>query len=97
MKGKKTGGRVKGSINESTKQLNTVKQVVLNTFLNRELNPETSLAKFAEEYPKEFYSIAAKLIQTEWNATVEVVKATVPEWMKSHESKPELRLSSSED
>jgi len=73
MKGKKTGGRVKGSINESTKQLRTVKEVVLNTFLNREENPETSLAKFAEEYPKEFYAIAAKLIQIDVKATVESI------------------------
>ena len=43
MKGKKTGGRVKGSINEATKQIRTVKEIVLSTFLKREENKETSL------------------------------------------------------
>jgi hypothetical protein len=86
MKGKKTGGRVKGSINEATKQLKTVKEVVLNTFLNREDNPNTSLAKFAEEYPKEFYSIAAKLIPTEISANVEMTKKELPPFMKANES-----------
>jgi hypothetical protein len=86
MKGKKTGGRVKGSINESTKQLNTVKEVVLKTFFKREENSKTSLEAFAEEYPKEFYNIAAKLIQTEVKAVVEVIKAELPPFMKSNES-----------
>jgi len=86
MKGKKTGGRVKGSINETTKQLRTVKEVVLNTFLKREENPETSLEAFADEYPKEFYNIASKLIQTEVKAVVEVIKAELPPFMKSSET-----------
>lgn len=87
MKGKKTGGRVKGvSINETTKQFRTVREVVLNTFLNREQSPETSLAAFAEEYPKEFYTIAAKLIPNEVNATVEVHKKELPPFMRSNES-----------
>jgi len=86
MKGKKTGGRVKGSINESTKQLKTVKEVVLNTFLKREETQETSLEAFAEEYPKEFYNIAAKLIQMEVKAVVEVIKSELPPFMKSNES-----------
>ena len=86
MKGKKTGGRVKGSINEATKQLRTVKEVVLNTFLKREENPNTSLEKFAEEYPKEFYSIAAKLIPTDISANVEMTKKELPPFMKANES-----------
>jgi hypothetical protein len=67
-------GRNKGSINESTKQLRTVKEVVLKTFLKREETPETSLAAFADEYPKEFYQIAAKLIPNEITGDI---KATI--------------------
>lgn len=86
MKGKKTGGRVKGSINEITKQRITVEQVVLNTFLKREEKPETSLLAFSDEYPKEFYNIASKLIKSEVKAVVEVIKAELPPFMKSNES-----------
>ena len=86
MKGKKTGGRVKGSINESTKQLKTVKEIVLSTFLKREEYKETSLEAFANEYPKEFYAIAAKLIPSEVNANVEVIAPVLPPFMKTNES-----------
>jgi len=86
MKGKKTGGRVKGSINESTKQFKTVKEIVLSTFMKREENKETSLEAFAKEYPKEFYAIAAKLIPSEVNANVEVIAPVLPPFMKTNES-----------
>lgn len=86
MKGKKTGGRVKGSINESTKQFKTVKEIVLSTFMKREENKETSLEAFANEYPKEFYAIAAKLIPSEVNANVEVISPVLPPFMKTNES-----------
>jgi len=86
MKGKKTGGRVKGSINEVTKQMRTVREVVLSTFHKIQSNPDVNLEQFAIDNPKEFYQIAAKLIPTEIKAEVAVVKAELPPFMKSNES-----------
>ena len=49
MKGKKTGGRQKGSINESTKQLKTVKEIVLSTwFFNTDNNCTTGWMKIGD-------------------------------------------------
>ena len=70
MKGLKTGGRVKGSINELTKQMKTVKETVLNVFNELQDDPKTELKQFAKEFPREFHAIAAKLIPTEVNAQI---------------------------
>jgi hypothetical protein len=72
MKGKKTGGRVKGSINESTKQLKTVKETLIAVFNKRQENPKTSLDAFADEFPREFHALVAKVIPSEVNAQVEI-------------------------
>ncbi len=55
-------GRKKGQTNKVTK---TVKETVLNVFLDLQQNPKTNLTAFAIKYPKDFYQLAAKLIPTE--------------------------------
>jgi len=55
-------GREKGTPNKLTK---TVKETVLNVFMDLQQDPKTSLTAFAIKYPKDFYQIAAKLIPTE--------------------------------
>lgn len=89
MKGKKTGGRVKGSINESTKQMRTVKETVLSVFQDLQNDPKANLMEFAKNNTKDFYQIAAKLIPTEVKANVEVITPNLPEWMND-ESESEL-------
>jgi hypothetical protein len=49
----------------------TVKETVLAVFMEIQGDPKVNLSAFAKEYPKEFYNIAAKLIPTEVQATVE--------------------------
>lgn len=64
------GGRPQGKENKITR---TVKETVLRVFNERERNPETSLAQFAIDYPRDFYAVAAKLIPTELQATVKTI------------------------
>ena len=59
---KKIGGRKKGTPNKLTK---TVRETVLGVFNDLQEHPKANLQKWAEENPKEFYQIAAKLIPTE--------------------------------
>ena len=79
-------GRPKGSQNEFTKQMKTVKETVLNVFNELQDDPKTELKQFAKEFPREFHAIAAKLIPTEVSANIEVVKRELPPFMKSNES-----------
>lgn len=79
-------GRPKGSENQLTKQMKTVKETVLNVFNELQEDPKTELKQFAKEFPREFHAIAAKLIPTEVNANIEVVKRELPPFMKSNES-----------
>ena len=58
-------GRKKGVQNELTKQMKTVKEMVLQTAITLNSSPQTSLLKFAKDDPKTFWTIAAKLIPTE--------------------------------
>lgn len=71
MKGKpfKQGnpGKPKGAKNKVTK---TVKQTVLDVFLDLQTDPKTNLKAFAKKHLKEFYQIAAKLIPTELQGEV---------------------------
>ena len=64
----------------------TVKETVLAVFTEIQSDPKVKLSQFAKDYPKEFYAIAAKLIPTEVQATVE---STVT-WneTKTYETKP---------
>lgn len=61
-------GKPKGATNKVTK---TVKETVLAVFMEIQDDPKVKLSAFAKEYPKEFYNIAAKLIPTEVQATVD--------------------------
>lgn len=61
-------GRKKGSQNHLTK---TVKETVLNVFIELQGDPKHNLLAFAKENPRDFYTIASKLIPAEVNATVE--------------------------
>lgn len=65
-------GRPKGSENEITKKMKTVKETVLSVFNDIQNDPKVNLTNFAKTYPRDFYAIAAKLIPTEVSASVEV-------------------------
>jgi hypothetical protein len=80
---KGAAGRPKGVQNKLTK---TVKETVLAVFNDIQDDPKVNLLKFAQTYPRDFYAIAAKLIPTEVNANVEVIKKELPPFMKSNES-----------
>jgi hypothetical protein len=73
----KKGGRAEGSQNKLTK---TVKDTVLAVFNDLQADPKANLLSWAKGEPTEFYKIAAKLIPTEVNATVQqkVVNVKVP-------------------
>ena len=43
----------------------TVKETVLAVFLKIQEDPKTNLEAFAVKYPRDFYTIASKLIPTE--------------------------------
>ncbi len=67
-KGKqKTGGRQSGQQNHLTK---TVKESVLSVFNEIQSDPKLNLSAFARRYPREFYTIAARLIPAEMNQQV---------------------------
>lgn len=71
-KGKpKTGGKVKGTPNKLTQQMRSVKEVVLNAFNEMQQDPKANILAWGKQNPKDFYTIAAKLIPTELNAKVE--------------------------
>lgn len=61
-------GRPKGTPNKLTK---TVKETVLQAFNKLQDDPSHNLDAFAKKYPRDFYTIAAKLIPTEVQAVVE--------------------------
>ena len=79
-KGEKTGGRVAGTQNRVTTSMT---QAVQNTLEWLQSQPKSNMRDWAVENPTEFYKIAAKLIPTEVNASVEVVKPKLPEWMQN--------------
>lgn len=63
MKGKKTGGRKRGSLNKTTV---SVKQVFEEAFDG--LGGTKALVKWAKDEPTEFYKLYAKLIPQDINA-----------------------------
>ena len=71
MKGKKTGGKVKGSINKFTK---SVKDVFKDTFEGMQTDPKVKLGTWGRENPTEFYKLCGKLIPTAVDATVTMKK-----------------------
>ncbi len=54
----------------------TVKETVLAVFIEIQDDPIVNLTAFAKEYPKEFYNIAAKLIPTEVQGTIDATITT---------------------
>ena len=62
-------GKPKGAINVPMK---TVKETVLAVFNSLQDDPKYNLQKFAEAYPRDFYTIAAKLIPTEVKGDVQI-------------------------
>lgn len=69
-------GKPKGAQNHLTK---TVKETVLAVFNDIQADPKVNLRKFATDYPRDFYQIAARLIPTELTGTLKtVIKVTEP-------------------
>lgn len=68
-KGKKTGGREKGSLNVTSRSM---KETVMNTLEWLQTQPRSNMRAWAKENPTQFYQIAAKLIPTEVSASVDV-------------------------
>ena len=58
-KGKKTGGRVKGSVNIFTK---SVREVINDAFREMQLKPGVNMLEWGQSNPTEFYRLASKLI-----------------------------------
>jgi len=83
---KGNGGRPVGVQNKLTR---TVKDTVLAVFHEIQDDPKIKLIEFAKKYPRDFYAIAAKLIPTEVNANIEVIKKELPAFMKSNEQPAE--------
>jgi hypothetical protein len=67
-------GRGKGVTNKITK---TVKETVLEAFNILQLDPKANLISWGKENPKDFYQVAAKLIPTEVNATVDKISIEI--------------------
>ena len=75
---KGNSGKPKGATNKITR---TVKELVLNVFNEIQEHPTANLKAFAEANPRDFYTIAAKLIPAEINAHVDhtIIEVKVPE------------------
>ena len=58
-KGRKTGGRVKGSVNIFTK---SVREVINDAFREMQLKPGVNMLEWGQNNPTEFYRLASKLI-----------------------------------
>lgn len=65
---KGNSGRPKGTPNKITR---TVKETVLSVFNEIQSDPKVKLSAFAKQYPRDFYAIAAKLIPTEVQASID--------------------------
>jgi len=65
---KGNAGRPKGATGEFTR---TVKETVLAAFNDLQSDPKHNILAFAKKNPKAFYAIAAKLIPTEVQASVD--------------------------
>lgn len=70
----KTGGRKPGAQNKLT---TTVKQHVLDVFNDLQADKKHNLKAFARKHPRDFYTIAAKLIPTEIKGSASKVKISV--------------------
>ena len=70
-------GKPKGAEMALTKQMRTVKEIVLNAFNELQEDPVNNLVAWGKRKPGEFYQIAAKLIPTELNARMEITEIKV--------------------
>ena len=66
-------GRNKGSENERTKLMKTVKQTIFEAFNELQSDPVANIVTWAKANPAAFYLIASKLIPTEIQATTKKV------------------------
>lgn len=85
-------GRPIGAINQKHK---TVKETVLQVFEELQKDPKHNLKKFAKDYPRDFYQIAAKLIPTDIKASIygEIEIKQKPSWFETtHQLLPEQRV-----
>ncbi len=64
---KGNSGRPKGAVNKITK---TVRETILDAFNTIQSDPKVNIIAFAKQYPRDFYTIAAKLIPTEIRGTI---------------------------
>lgn len=69
--GENNPGKPKGALNKTTK---LVKDVFAEVFTDLQSHPTANLKKWAIEEPTEFYKLASKLIPTQINADVNMVK-----------------------
>jgi len=65
---KGNSGRPKGAVNKITK---TVRETVLQAFNEIQDDPKVNIVQFAKTYPRDFYTIAARLIPTEISGKIE--------------------------
>jgi hypothetical protein len=72
-------GKPKGADMHLTKQMRTVKEVVLKAFNNLQEDPIVNIENWGKENPKDFYNIASKLIPTEISAVVEDKRKSIEE------------------
>lgn len=84
-------GRPKGAQGHLTK---TVKETVLSVFNDLQADPKVNLKKFAQDHPRDFYQIAAKLIPTEISGSFTEIKVTIVRNNAGH--KPEFERPASE-
>lgn len=60
-------GRPKGAQNKLTR---TVRETILEAFNKLQEDPKVNIIQFAKDYPRDFYTIASKLIPTEIRGTI---------------------------
>jgi hypothetical protein len=72
--GEKTGGRQKGSLNKFGA---SVKESVLNAFMELQKDDQANIVNWGKKNPKEFYIIAAKLIPTEMAVKAEITEIEI--------------------
>lgn len=63
-------GRGKGTENELTKKMKSVKQTIMDAFNELQLDKKANIIAWGKENPRDFYNIASKLIPTEIEARI---------------------------
>lgn len=84
-KGKKTGGRVKGSVNKATKSMREHFAEAFDLLQEHETH---KLSKWAETNPTEFYRLASKLIPTKVEADIQQPVQTIIQIIPDPNSAP---------